>query len=342
MRIEVKVAIIGAAAAIIAALIPLVWSWVGSGPDNTPAKITLTVAQNASPYQAYAISETPPAFSQAKAKANEGYFLWPEADLSELLPILSLGAAEDSQVYPNFSDISDETDEERNRHLQGIWSVVEIVGKAAKKGIADIPSELVDPSGSPLIDSNSSDSEVGLQLLRAVYLGDQARVADANNAIVKAGLTFSSVLFPDESLPHDEDEQRAWYAARFLSQRRVYPVLDVVISNENDTPVVVTGLVVDVLATAPAMSGLETGALDVLDIIKVKLDPKGGPHPVALNAPLQIAAKDTARIRLEVSSDVLFGFLARIDVVRGAETVGTAGAVIVDIGFQPPNGSKPI
>ena len=76
--------------------------------------------------------------------------------------------------------------------------------------------------------------------------------------------------------------------------------------------------------------------------MKVKLDPAGGPHPVALSAPLRIAGKDSARIRLEISSDVLFGFLARIDVTRGADVIGMHPVVIVDFGFRPPDGSKPI
>lgn len=342
MRIEVKVAFIGAAAAILAALIPLVWNWPDGPADDVPAEVTMIAAPEASAYQGYALKEAPPAFAQAEIRAEIGYYLWPQADLSELLPILSLGAEMAPQQYPTFADIEEPGNATRNDHMKQLWSVIELVGQAAKAHPGDIPNDLIGPARQPLLDPLGSDGLVGLQLLRAVYLGDEGRVAGADNPIVKSALSYTRGLFDATAVPAENGEKRLWLAAKFLAQRRVFPVLDLSITNPNDDPMVITGLVVDVLATAPAMSGLETGSLDILDVVKVKLDPAGGRHPVTLTDPLRIVSKDTARLRLELSSDVLFGFLARIDVVRGADVLGSGTPIIVDIGFRPPAGSEPI
>lgn len=342
MRIELKVAIIGAVAALVAAFIPLIWGWFDATPRNQPATVTLTAAPLASPYQSYSLSEVPPAFVNVEAKPQEGFYLWPEADLTELLPILSLGAGETPQLYPEFSDIEDDSDAERNDHLERVWSVIEMVGYEAEKSLNAVPSGLTNPDGSALFDANAPTSEIGLTLLRAVYLGHETGVADASDPIVRAAIDFTRGMFLDDDRPSDDTALRTWFAARFLAQRQVYPVLDLVVANPNDEAILITGLLIDVLATAPAMSGLQTGPLDVLDTITVNLDPNGGPHPVTLSAPIRVAAKDFARLRLKVTSDVLFAFLARVDVVNGADTLGTADAFIVDLGFRPPAGSNPI
>lgn len=337
MRIEIKVALIGACAALLAAITPLVWSWFATGSRAQPARIIVTASPNASPYQAYRLNETPPAFAGASVRATEGYFLWPEADLSELLPVLALGSEMVPQQYPKFSDISDPSKPERDANLRKVWSVIEEVGRTAKGHAAEIPTGL-----KAIIHPDADDATVGLQVLRAVYLGDEGRSASAKNQIVRSAIAFTRGAFADELDTKSSTAKRRWLAAKFLAGRHVYPVLDLTISNPNEKPIIITGLVVDVIASAPAMSGLQTGRLEVLDIVEVTLDPNGGRHPVLLDAPIRIAAQDTALVRLRMSSNFLFGFLVRIDVVNGSETVGTTSALIIDIGFRPPTGSEPI
>lgn len=337
MRIEIKVALIGASAALVAAIVPLVWSWVASSSGDQSARVTATVSRDASPYQAYRLNETHPAFSQALAQAKEGFFLWPEADLTELLPILSLGAEMVPPQYPTFSDVSEPSDPERDKHLMKVWSVIEEVGRVVKEHAADIPTDLKE-----IVQPDADIATVGLQVLRAVYLGDEGRVASSDNRIVRSALKFTQAVFADELGTKSTAAMRNWLAAKFLAGRHVYPVLDLTISNPNDDPMIITGLVVDVLASATAMSGLQSGRLEVLDLVEVTLDPNGGRHPAGLKAPIRIAAQDTALVRLKLSSDVLFGFLVRIDVVNGSKTIGTTAALIIDIGFRPPANSEPI
>jgi len=337
MRIEIKVALIGACAAFLAAITPLIWNWIATGSSDQPARVVATASPDASPYQAYRLNEIIPAFANVSVRATEGYFLWPEADLSELLPILSLGAEMVPQQYPTFADISDPSDPKRDAHLRKVWSVIEEVGRAAKGHADEVPADL-----STIMRLDADDATIGLQVLRAVYLGDEVRVTSSDNQIVRSAMAFTHEAFADVSDAKNTLEKRKWLAAKFLARRHVYPVLDLTISNPNDNPMVITGLVVDVLASAPAMSGLKTEKLEVFDVVELTLDPNGGRHPAALSAPIRIAAQDTALIRLELSSEVLFGFLFRIDVMNGSETMGATAPIIIDIGFRPPASSKPI
>lgn len=337
MRIEIKVALVGACAALLAAIVPLVWSWVTTSSGGQSARVIATVSRDASPYQAYLLNETHPAFSQASARAKQGFFLWPEADLTELLPILSLGAEMDPPQYPTLSDVSEPSEPERETRLLKVWSVIEEVGRAVKDHAADIPTDL-----RAIVQPDADDATVGLQVLRAVYLGDEGRVASSDNEIVRSAVEFARGAFADETGVKSTTAKREWLAAKFLAGRHVYPVLDLTISNPNDDPMIVTGLVVDVLASAPAMSGLQSGRLEVLDLVEVTLDPNGGRHPAVLGAPIRIAAQDTALVRLKLTSDVLFGFLVRIDVVNGSEIIGTTAPFIIDIGFRPPATAEPI
>ena len=101
MKIEIKAALIGATAAFAAALVPVITGWFSHDVDDqSPLRLTLTVPNEASPYQAYRLTRKHPAYKAYKGVVSDlGFFIWPEADLTELLNLLGLGTETNPPMF---------------------------------------------------------------------------------------------------------------------------------------------------------------------------------------------------------------------------------------------------
>ncbi len=349
MKLEMKVALIGAAAAIIAAFVPVIANLIDDQIDDSLKRleVTLTATRDASPYHAFRLAEVPPSYtSHADGFSKLGFYLWPEADLTELLPVLALGTEMDPPVFITKADFLDNDDASsdplRENHLKRLWRVIEQVGSVARNAAVDLPTDLVRRDGTPLFKASDSDADIGLAVLRAVYLGNKARSASADDPTVKRAMSFARIAFDGGSDGPKRPSNREFNAARFLATRQVFPILDLTATNPNSSPIVVTSVAINVRATAPAFSGIGSGPVPPIDEVTFELSPHGGRQAIQLSAPVKIAGQDTIAIKIKVTSDVLFGFLCDFELLSGSQVVGELRGVVVDIGFQPPRGSNAI
>ncbi|MEL6369163.1 MAG: hypothetical protein AAFR03_00460 [Pseudomonadota bacterium] len=315
--VEIKAAWIGAAAAIMAALIAFMPKLL-SGSSDKNLELTLSVSRDHAQYTDRRMKSSELPFRVKGQTEFRAFYLAPSVDIGLVLSIISLGTETDDELFPTSADvIPDETDPSYDRSSL-IWSVIEHAGSLYLAIEEEAPQRLSAFDNDP--------ATVGIAVLRRVYL-DQFDPDSQDH-----WRRFAARAVAGLSAENDLDQ-----AALILSNRFLSPVLDLTITNPTDDPVVVTGLSIEVDQVAPAYSGLKSGLLNASDRVIFDLTSNTKRVQKPLVSPLQIASNESARIEVQLNSDEMFSYLLKLKLIKGAEQIDETEWIVVDFGFQPPD-----
>ncbi len=320
--VEIRAAWIGGGAVLVAALIALLPGWFDDDQPTSPTA-ALSISRDLSPFTAYQLKKAPPGFQRHLKGPIRAFHLNPDADIAELLQIITLGQEIGPDIYPRKTEIVPDADKDptRSAHLDRLWRVIEAAGAVYRRSGETAPRALSE--------MDRDNAVAGLAVLRRIYSEDSSAAERQSWGV------FADAAFDTAPAATSGEDRKIWDAARAISKRRLFPVFDLTLTNPKDEAVLVTDVAITVKETVLAASGLKTGLISASDRLVFDLTPNITTLRTPLRAPMRVAPGDVGRVIVELKSEGMFAYLVQLEWLAGGERIAATDWAIVDFGFQP-------